>query len=311
MVEVHRYQWLGVVSQDTFERSFRGGFHDAVDFLDRGIACSHERQVDDGHVNRRHTNCITIQLAIQLGQDQTNGGSRTGLGGNHGLSRRTCTTQIFVHYVSEHLIVGVRMDGGHQAIQQTDVVIERLDQRRQAIGRAGGIRNHGVRGFQHALVHPEHHGCINVFATGRGDDHFFRATLEVRRCFFLGREKAGAFEDHIDTQLTPRDIRRIALREHANFVAIDDHVVTIDNDGSREFAMGGVVAGQMRVGFRVAQIVDGNDLNVIFFAAFIMSAQYIASDAAVAIDRNFDSHADLLSDICREICWDKISAILI
>jgi hypothetical protein len=27
-----------------------------------------------------------------------------------------------------------------------------------------------------------------------------------------------------------------------------------------------------------------------------MSAQYIAPDAAVAIDRNFDGHVDLLSD---------------
>jgi hypothetical protein len=52
----------------------------------------------------------------------------------------------------------------------------------------------------------------------------------------------------------------------------------------------------MRIRFRITQIVDGNDLNIVFLAAFVVSAQYIASDAAVAIDRNFDGHIDLLSD---------------
>ena len=62
--------------------------------------------------------------------------------------------------------------------------------------------------------------------------------------------------------------------------------------------MGGIVAGQVRIGFRIAEIVDGNDLDIIFFTAFVVGAQYIAADAAIAIDGNFDRHAGLPEDRC-------------
>src|SRR5450830_174476 len=82
--------------------------------------------------------------------------------------------------------------------------------------------------------------------------------------------------------------------EGDNMIAIDDHVVAFDGDRARELAVRGVVAGQVGVRFGIAQVVDGNDLDILFLAAFVESAQYITADAAVAIDCNFDRHTLLL-----------------
>jgi hypothetical protein len=48
------------------------------------------------------------------------------------------------------------------------------------------------------------------------------------------------------------------------------------------------------VGLYRAQIVDGDDLNIVFFAGFVVRAKDIASDAAVAIDGDFDGHMRVL-----------------
>jgi hypothetical protein len=51
-----------------------------------------------------------------------------------------------------------------------------------------------------------------------------------------------------------------------------------------------VVAGQVRVGLGVAEVVDGDELEIVLLSAFVVRAKHVAADAAVAIDRNFDSH---------------------
>jgi hypothetical protein len=54
--------------------------------------------------------------------------------------------------------------------------------------------------------------------------------------------------------------------------------------------VGGVVAGQVRIGLRVAQIVDRDDLDVVALAAFVVCTQHIAADAPVTVDGNLDRH---------------------
>ena len=175
-------------------------------------------------------------------------------------------------------------------------VVERLDQRRQAVGGARGVRDHRVGAFQHVLVDAEHDGGVDVLAARRRDDDFLGAALEVGRGFFLAGEKAGALEHDVDAQLAPWNFGRVALREHADRVAVDDHVVAFDRHGAGELAVRGVVAGQVGVRLGVAQVVDGDDLDVVFLAAFVESAQDIAADAAIAVDCNFDRHTLLLVD---------------
>jgi hypothetical protein len=46
----------------------------------------------------------------------------------------------------------------------------------------------------------------------------------------------------------------------------------------------------VRVGLGTAEIVDRDDGKVMLLAAFVVGAQDVAADAAVAVDRDFDGH---------------------
>jgi hypothetical protein len=52
----------------------------------------------------------------------------------------------------------------------------------------------------------------------------------------------------------------------------------------------GVVSRQVGIGLDRAEIVDGDDLDIVFLMALVMSAEYVAADAAVAIDGDANGH---------------------
>ncbi len=52
-----------------------------------------------------------------------------------------------------------------------------------------------------------------------------------------------------------------------------------------------VVARQVGVGLRVAEIVDGDELQVVLFPVFIVGSQDVAADAAVTVDGNSNANS--------------------
>src|SRR5690606_15785051 len=147
-----------------------------------------------------------------------------------------------------------------------------------------------VGGLQHAVVDAVHDGGVDVLAAGGRDDDLLGAALQVRAGLFLGGEEAGALEHHVDLQLAPGQLGRVAIGQHADLVAVDHHVVAVDLDGAGELAVGGVVARQVRVGLGIAQIVDGDDFDVVLLAGFVVGTQDVAADAAVPVDGDADGH---------------------
>ena len=49
----------------------------------------------------------------------------------------------------------------------------------------------------------------------------------------------------------------------------------------------------MRIAFGVAQIVNGHNLNIVLFVAFIVGAQNVAANAAIAVDSDANCHGEL------------------
>src|SRR5690606_6102334 len=128
---------------------------------------------------------------------------------------------------------------------------------------AGGVRDHGVGGAQHALVHAEHHGVVHVLLARGRDDDLLGAGGEVRRSLGLGGEQAGALEHHVHAQRAPGQLGRVAFGADLDAVAVDDQVAAVHRHGARELAVGGVVLGEVGVGLGVAQVVDGDHLDLV------------------------------------------------
>ncbi len=144
------------------------------------------------------------------------------------------------------------------------------------------------------MVDAENDCRVDIFAARCGDDDFLGAAFDVGAGFFLGGEETGAFQHDVNAQLAPWQFGRITLRQYLDAIAIDDDEVAVDCHGTWKLAVGSIVLGQVRIGFWIAEVIDGNDLDVMLFAAFIMGAKDVAADTAIAIDGDADSHGFLL-----------------
>src|SRR5262249_42434923 len=96
---------------------------------------------------------------------------------------------------------------------------------------------------------------------------------------------AGAFEYHIDAELAPWELGRVALGGDPNLAATRIHPILPGRHFAGEAAMYTVVAQQMRIGLDRAEIVDADDLE--FLVGMLQSrAHDQAADPAKPVDRN-------------------------
>ena len=80
-------------------------------------------------------------------------------------------------HIGQTLVVGVGVDGGHQTVFNADGLVQRLNQGRQAVGGARGVRNHRICGFEHLVVHAVNDGGVHIFAAWGRDDDFLGAAF--------------------------------------------------------------------------------------------------------------------------------------
>ncbi len=114
--------------------------------------------------------------------------------------------------VDQALIVGVRMHSRHEAILDTEGVIEHLGQRREAVRRAGGIGDDEVPlRIELILVHTNDEGGVGIVGGG-GDHDAGRAGFEVFGCPFPLGVLPGRLDDDIDCVLMPWESPLLRVR---------------------------------------------------------------------------------------------------
>jgi len=155
------------------------------------------------------------------------------------------------------LIIGVTVDGAHESARDAEFVIQDLGHGRETIRGAARVGNDFVfRGVIDIVVDADANRHIRIFCR-RADEHAFCARLsQVQLGFLPVGEQSGRFKHHIDVQFFPREIRRVALLQHFDFVTAHDDVFVIVTDLAVEFAMHRIPFEQMRQGVRVSEIVD-------------------------------------------------------
>ena len=72
-------------------------------------------------------------------------------------------------------------------------------------------------------------------------------------------KNAGRFDDDIDAELFPGQTRGIFLIEDGDVAPVDIYRAVAQLNFPRIDSVGGVVAKQMRIGFQVGHVIDGDD----------------------------------------------------
>src|SRR5690606_34436570 len=106
---------------------------------------------------------------------------------------------------------------------------------------------------------------------------------------FVGLEKAGAFEHQVDSHCPVRQLARIALLGHRDVAAVDLDAVAVGGHGARESPVRRIVGEQQRIGLRVGQVVDRDELEIVV-AALEDGPRDEPTDAPETVDRNFRRH---------------------
>ena len=189
-------------------------------------------------------------LPSRLGQHEADRLGGAGRGRHDVHAGGAGAARVAVRAVLQVLLLRVGVHRGHEAVLDAGEVVEHRGQRRERVGRAGGVRDDRVRG-RVVRVGVDAVGERDVGAVGRrADEHPLGAGVEVG-AGGLGRgEAAGGLEHDVDAELGPRQVGRVALGEHRDAAAVDDEVVPVDLDRAAEPAERAVVGEQVGEGRR-------------------------------------------------------------
>src|SRR5208282_1797417 len=244
--EIGRDQFAFLEAEVALQRARLGGFFQGgVHLFFGGLFFYPDDEVDDRDVGRRDAHGEAVEFAGQVGDDQLNrlGGARRGR--NHIERRRTGAPQILVREVEDHLIVRIRVDGGHGAADDLKVVVDDLGDRGQTIRGAGRVRDDVVLGGIILLfVHAEHNREVFVLPGG-GDDDFFHRAAQMFLCFVAVGELSGGFDNDLSSDGVPGQASGIFLSKNLYDFAVDRNTVGAGGDFVRQVAEDRVVLEQV------------------------------------------------------------------
>lgn len=238
--EIGRDEFILGVTQDALEFTLGSSLHGSLDFLVGGGLLDSSDQVDDGDVGSGDSESHTGQLAVEFGDDLADSLGGTG-GGRDDVGAGTSTTSpVLVGRTIDGLLgSGGGVNGGHQTLDDSVLVVQDLDQRSQTVGGARSVGdNVHVRLVRVQVDTTDEHGCVG----GRSrDDDLLGTTLQVSGSLFSGGEDTGGFDNVVGTSLSPLDGGGVSFTVDGDGLAVDDELAVLGGDGTLESTVGRVV----------------------------------------------------------------------
>ena len=288
MHDVDRDDRGGAVLQDALHWTLGGGLEGGVDLLDRDLALDDGREVGQRAVRSRDAEREAVQLAGQLGEDEAD---RLGGAGRRRDDRErggAGAAEVAVRSVRDPLVGRVGVDGRHHALLDAERVVEDLDHRGKAVGRAARVGDDVLVARERVLVDTQHDRLDAALGRGRDDD-LLGAALEVQPGALGVGEAARRLDDHVGAEVAPGQVGGVPLGEHLEAVPVDHEFVALGRHVAGEDAVHGVVLEEVRERLGVGEVVDRDDVEV-GAAALEDGAEHEAADAAEPVDANLDGH---------------------
>ena len=180
------------------------------------------------------------------------------------------------------------MDGRHEALLDAELLVDDLDEGREAVGGARRARDdlHRLRVVVVGVDADNDGRGVRVLRRGRDDD-LLRAGRDVREARLGRGEGTGRLADVVDADVLPRDLRRVTDAREGDGVAVDDERVAVGADLARavEAAVDGVVLEEVLEVLRRTRTVDVLELERV---AVHRDADDLAANAAEAVDAELD-----------------------
>jgi hypothetical protein len=261
---VDRHQGAFLVAEDARERPVRGGAQDAVDLLDGGSAFDLEDAVRKRGVQQRHAHGEPVQASFELGEDQADRSRRAGRRRDQRDGRGTRAAQVLVWRIHDRLRVGHVVQRRDRAVADADPLVDRLDDRREAVRGARRGRHDVVHVRVIALVvHPQHDVQRAGVLDRRRHDHLRGAPREEGRERLGCPEAARALEHDVDAELAPRDASRVGASRQRDRPAVDLERAVDARDLPRPAAVHRVELEQVRARLGVpVQLVHVHEAQV-------------------------------------------------
>ena len=185
------------------------------------------------------------------------------------------------------------MNGGHDAGDDGEGLVQGVGHRSQAVGGAGSSGDDLILSGQGLLVDGVNDG-LQILASGGRDNDLLSASLNVSHSLVLAGVETGALQNDIDAQLAPGAILSIFNGVDGDLLAVDDDVVLASLDGvlvltdlAQERALSGVILQQVGQHSGAGQIVDSDNFVAVSLKHLTESQ---TADTAKTIDSNFNSH---------------------
>ena len=173
--------------------------------------------------------------------------------------------------------------GGHETLDDAELVVYHLGQRSEAVGGAGGIGDDFLSGIGVVVDAHDEHGGV-VLRGGRHHDAF-RTRLDVCAGEFFGQEKAGRFDHVFRTYFVPPEVRRVFLCRNAYGFAVYDEVAVLYLHGAVKMAVNGVVTEHVSHVINRNEVVDAYHL---YAALLDGGTENEAADAPETVDADFN-----------------------
>jgi len=238
--EVGRDDLVLGVADDALELTLRGGLDSSLDLVVASLLLEAADEIDDGDIEGGDTESETSKLAVELGNDLADGLGGTGGGGDDVVVDGATTTPVLVRRAVDGLLgCGRRVDGGHETLNDTKLVVDNLGEGRKAVGRAGRVGDDSVLGIVCVKVDTaDEHGGIRRRS---GDDDLLGTALKMSGRLVDRGEDTSCLDNVVSARLRPRDAGRVLLGVDGDGLAINDELAVLDLNGALEATVDGVI----------------------------------------------------------------------
>lgn len=228
------------VSQDALEVTLSSLLDGLLDLVVAGTLLEADSEIDNGDVGGGDTHGHSGELAVELRDDLADSLGGTGAGGDDVLGSATATSPVLGGGTIDGLLgSSVGVDGGHETLNDAELVVDNLGERSQAVGGARSVGD-DVGAAVVLLVVDTHNVHGGVGRRSR-DDNLLGTALQVSAGLVDGGEDTSGLDDVVGAGLGPLDVGGVTLGVELDLVAVDNEVVAIVGDLTLEDTVGRVI----------------------------------------------------------------------